>query len=200
MELHMNSVSALVLPDGVRILTRRMHHDARGSVTEVYRQTWVAEYGFKQWNCVHSVANVLRGVHVHIERHDYLVLLSGHALFGVRDLRPGSPTENMSAMFEMSGDDIGCIIIPAGVAHGFYFDVPSVLIYGLSEYWTGLGEVGCRYDDPDLELSWPTTNPILSETDKAQPRLREIRHLIRPWQPIPGNPFPQAATHADTIQ
>ena len=51
------------------------------------------------------------------------------------------------------------------MAHGFYFAEPSLLVYGASTYWNPDDEIACRWDAPELHLSWPTGAPILSEQD-----------------------------------
>jgi hypothetical protein len=88
-----------------------------------------------QWNAVRSEAGVLRGVQVHVRHEDYLTLPYGRASVGLRDLRQDSPTEGLSAMVELSGDEPASLVIPRGLAHGFYFREPSLHIYAVTEYW-----------------------------------------------------------------
>jgi dTDP-4-dehydrorhamnose 3,5-epimerase len=153
---------------GVDLRPLQTHGDDRGSVTEVFRQGWRDE-PYVQWNYVRSTAGILRGVHGHFRHNDYLVLLEGAALIGLRDLREGSPTEGRVEMVEMSGDNLQTLSIPPGVAHGFYFSRPSTLIYAVTHYWDTSDELGCRWDDPALGIPWPVETAQISPRDSALP-------------------------------
>jgi len=162
------------LPDGVKLLPLETHHDERGSLTELFRTSWVTGVDLVQWNYVASARDVLRGVHLHLKHDDYLILVSGHATIGLRDLRRNSTTHGITALVEMNGNDPRALIIPTGVAHGFYFHEPSVHIYGVSEFWDEQDELGCHWADPELEINWPNGAPIISARDAALPSLREL--------------------------
>lgn len=172
------------LPLGVSCLSLETHQDFRGEFTEVFRREWIACPEPVQWNLVRSKADVLRGVHVHMKHYDYLIIASGKARVGLVDLRKDSPTQRLACALELSGDRLQAICIPPGVAHGFYFYELSTHFYAVSEYWDLEDELGCRFNDPDLGLTWPTTTPILSDRDKELPELstllRESKHLLDP--------------------
>jgi dTDP-4-dehydrorhamnose 3,5-epimerase len=142
-----------------------MHDDDRGSFTELFRRSWGRPVDPLQWNVVTSRAEVFRGVHVHARHADYLSVIHGHVTIGLRDIRPGSPTLDLSALVEMRGEEVAAIEIPPGVAHGFYSRVASTHIYGVDQYWDLADELGCHWTDPALELSFPCTAPLLSERD-----------------------------------
>jgi dTDP-4-dehydrorhamnose 3,5-epimerase len=162
------------LPSGVSLHRLTSHADARGSLTEIFREAWGTGVSPVQWNAVSSEAGVLRGVHIHIKHADYLILLKGRAAIGLRDLRPGSPTAGATALVELRGTELSALTIPPGVAHGFYFDEPSTHIYAVSEYWDLADELGCHWADPALEIPWPPISPLLSERDAALPPLRDL--------------------------
>src|SRR5437762_735619 len=124
------------LPHGVQLQQLEMHADSRGSLTEVFRREWNAGMEPVQWNATHSATGVLRGVHVHLLHHDYVVLLHGRMSMGLKDLRTESPTSGMAAVLELSGERLQSVMIPPGVAHGFYLSEPSIYLYGVSHYWT----------------------------------------------------------------
>ena len=153
------------LPDGVRILPLVPHHDQRGRLVELFRQSWLPEGAALQWNLVSSVPNTFRGVHVHPLHTDYLTVAHGRMTIMVKDLRPHSPTRGLSAMLPFDGEAPQAAVIPPGVAHGFYSHDATVHVYGVTEYWDGSDEFGCRWNDPALELAWPFTDPLLSERD-----------------------------------
>src|SRR5262245_34707583 len=107
------------LPVGVRARALVTHGDQRGSLTEMFRAAWEPELAVVQWNIVRSEANVLRGVHLHVRHADYLVVLDGEMLVGLRDLRRDSPTYGCSATQALTGSAMTALVIPPGVAHGF---------------------------------------------------------------------------------
>ena len=167
------------LPEGVSVRSLQIHHDERGSLTEFFRASWDTGIDVVQWNYSESEARVLRGVHVHVKHADYLIVLRGRASIGLRDLRMGSPSEGMTALVEMQGTKPHALIIPPGVAHGFYFQTPSAHLYAVSEYWDQLDELGCHWADPALEINWPEIEPLISARDAALPSLRELVESLR---------------------
>jgi dTDP-4-dehydrorhamnose 3,5-epimerase len=151
--------------DGVVVHDLTPHHDSRGNLVEIFRESWNLGDRPVQFNAVTSAVGVLRGVHVHVRHVDHLVLVSGRMIFGLHDLRPWSPTARRSRQLELDTTTPRAVVIPVGVAHGFYFAEPSLLVYGASTYWNPDDEIACRWDAPELHLSWPTRAPILSEQD-----------------------------------
>ena len=172
-------MSAAILPPGVALRPLLPHGDDRGCFTELFREEWRAGITPVQWNAVRSEPGVLRGVHVHLRHHDYLVLHVGRATIGLCDLREDSPTRGLGVCVEMDGDAPAGLTIPVGVAHGFLFHEPSVHIYAVSHYWDPADELGCRWDDPGLRIPWPAVEPRLSARDRSLPPLAELRPLLR---------------------
>jgi dTDP-4-dehydrorhamnose 3,5-epimerase len=172
------------LPDGVALRPLDMNRDPRGSFTEVFREEWDTGISPVQWNIVSSEAGTLRGVHVHIRHDDYLTTLRGRASVGLRDLRRGSPTEGMSALVELAEDPLTALLIPRGVAHGFYFAEPSLHLYGVTKYWDVGDELACHWADPQLEIPWPALPTLVSERDSTALSLAELLDELEPSQPF----------------
>ena len=122
-----------MLPSGVTLTALTPHIDERGVFTELFRGSWELGVSPVQWNSVSSKANVLRGVHAHVRHADYLTLAVGRATIGLYDLRPGSPTEGLGTTVELDANAPTALVIPVGVAHGFYFHaMHSVHVYAVS--------------------------------------------------------------------
>lgn len=186
----MNKVTHL--PAGVIVTQLVTYPDARGTFTELFRESWLPDAGpFRQWNVVSSQANVLRGMHVHLRHHDLLAVLSGRVVYGLKDLRIGSPTFGVTAMVEVSNQPLTTLMIPPGVAHGYYSLTENLQFYAVSEYYDPADELGCRYDDPALALHWPTQgqDPILSARDADMPSLAELMPFVPAYQTY-QTPFP----------
>lgn len=169
------------IPQGVVLKRLEPHEDARGSVTEMFRDSWDLGIEPVQWNATRSQAGVLRGVHVHLRHSDYLIVVSGRVTVGLRDLRTNSLTKGCVALFEVSADDMSGVLIPPGVAHGFYFYEPSMHIYGLSHFWDPNDDYACHWADPALGIPWPATDPTILPRDAAAPRLSELLDQIGPF-------------------
>jgi dTDP-4-dehydrorhamnose 3,5-epimerase len=170
------------LPVGVRLRPLTMHRDDRGAFTELFREMWDTGLEPVQWGLMDSGANVMRGVHVHFEHVDYVVVLNGRVLIGLRDLRRGSPTHGLSALLDLRGNELAGLTIPPGVAHGLYWPEPAQVLLGVSHYWDPTDERGCRWDDPALGIPWPSITPQLSERDAACGPLSALLDAVRPHQ------------------
>ena len=169
-----------MLPSGVTLAALTPHEDERGVFTELFRISWELGVTPVQWNSVSSNANVLRGVHAHVRHADYLTLAGGRATIGLHDLRPGSPTEGLGTTVELDADAPSALVIPAGVAHGFYFHAArSVHVYAVSHEFDLADELGCRWDDPELDIAWPCSEPLISPRDQALGPLSELRAVWR---------------------
>jgi dTDP-4-dehydrorhamnose 3,5-epimerase len=168
---------------GTRLLPLTTHRDARGTITEFYRSEWEAGPYPVQWTMTSTASGVLRGVHVHLRHHDHFVVLHGHCTVGLRDLRAGSPSAARALRFELDDDQPVLLNIPPGVAHGFYFHVPTLYALGISAYYDPEDELGCHWRDPALGIDWPVIEARLSDRDAALPALADLVPRIPPWTP-----------------
>lgn len=169
--------------DGVLLFPLTVHPDDRGSFTEVYRRSWLpGEEEMVQGNLSYSSAGVLRGLHFHRSQADYWCVVNGAALVGLFDLRVGSPTEGHKAEVPLTSEGPpATLYIPRGVAHGFYAETDLLLYYLVDRYFSGEDEFGVAWDDPDVRISWPGKDPILSDRDRSNPSLAEVRAQAPPY-------------------
>src|SRR4051812_47457655 len=175
------------LPEGVVVRPLMVHADPRGTLREIYRQEW-GHCDAVQFNCVVSEPNVLRGVHVHVEHANHLVMVAGRMLLGLHDVRPWSADVGRSCMRLLDADKPVTVTIPPGVAHGFYFEKPAILVYGTSTYWDTADEIGFAWDAPEMGLAWPTRNPNLSPRDSKSSSYADVTKLfIARWQTVHGS-------------
>lgn len=151
-------------PEGVVVRELELHRDARGDLAELYRQDWFPDISLVQWNASHCLSNSLRGVHLHLPHSDFLTVLSGQFVFGLRDLRPSSPTYGLSVSLELPN---ASILIPPGVAHASHCVAEGTLVYGLTHPWDIADDLACRCDDPEFGIDLAATDPILSPRDAA---------------------------------
>lgn len=163
------------LPPGVRFIPLKNRDDERGSLVELYRAEWndQAEPAV-QWNHVISRPNVLRGIHVHHTHWDYLYIAHGSMELALIDIRRQSPRFGMAQVEKLQAEQPYSVLIPPGVAHGFYFTDAAVLIYGVSHCWNPDDELGCRWNDEVLEIPWKVTTPTLSNRDQTAGSFKQM--------------------------
>ena len=69
------------------------------------------------------------------------------------------------------------LFIPRGFAHGFLTLTDYVeVIYKADNYYEPKSEKSILWSDPDLDIQWGTTKPILSDKDSAAPLLKDINY------------------------
>src|SRR5512142_924410 len=139
-----------VLPDGACWRPLQTIGDGRGVFAEIYRGEWIEGVPALQWNFIRSRERVMRGVRVHPLHDDYLVVLDGFLIVGLRDLRRRSPTYGRTALVELRGSSLSLLKTPAGVAHGLYVAEPSLFVIGVTRYHDASDDIPCRWDDPAL--------------------------------------------------
>jgi dTDP-4-dehydrorhamnose 3,5-epimerase len=168
---------------GVYLVPLTTHPDDRGSFTEDYRRAWIPEMReMVQGNISISRASVIRGLHFHRAQADWWCFYRGRAMVGLYDLRTGSPTEGRKGEIGIdTAEALQGLYIPRGVAHGFCAETDVMLHYMVDNYYTGHDEFGVAWDDPDIGISWPVTDPILSDRDLSNPRLTEILTAAPPY-------------------
>jgi dTDP-4-dehydrorhamnose 3,5-epimerase len=159
---------------GVVVTQLKPHEDHRGVFVETFREMWPTEVAPVQWNIVTSKSNVLRGFHVHVTHADYLTCVLGELLVGLKDIRSESPTHGQIEMHLLREDTPTAITVPPGVAHGFYSAQPTKHLYSVSHYWNMHDELGCAWDDPDIGIDWPATDPLLSPRDTTAGSFKQM--------------------------
>jgi dTDP-4-dehydrorhamnose 3,5-epimerase len=167
--------------DGVVLLEPEVHGDERGFMVETYRRDAWAELGvdveFVQHNHSRSAKGTLRGLHFQTEPGQAkLVRCPRGRIFDVAvDLRRGSPTYGQWEGHELDDERHRQLFVPAGFGHGFaVLSEVADVAYLLSSLYDPATEAGIAWDDPDVGVEWPVEEPLLSERDKAAPRLAEI--------------------------
>jgi dTDP-4-dehydrorhamnose 3,5-epimerase len=159
--------------------------DLRGSLCEIHRDGWGLAPRPVQWDFITTRARVLRGLHVHRLRYDYLIVVQGSATYGLADLRRGSPSFRRSMVLRSSGEQPEVVIVPPGVAHGIYAHESMLYLYGLSSAYDGGDQSGCRFDDPALGIEWPDRNPILLPRDAD---MQSAQSLLQEFEEAGGVP------------
>ena len=176
-------VEALAIPE-VKLVTPPRFRDPRGFFSETWKQAAFAEAGIAealiQDNHAYSQGvGVLRGLHCQIgaNAQGKLVRCVRGAVYDVAvDIRHGSPTFGRYVGVEISAANWAQIWVPAGFLHAYCtLTEETEVIYKVTAPYDKPAERGVIWNDPDIGIDWPVPAErlILSDKDKALPRLRD---------------------------
>jgi dTDP-4-dehydrorhamnose 3,5-epimerase len=177
-------VTRLAIPD-VLMIEPRVFEDPRGHLFESYHAERYAAHGiavaFVQDNQSYSrAAGTVRGLHFQRPpgaQAKLVRVLRGAILDVAVDLRPASPSFGRHVAAQLSAAERTQLFVPAGFAHGFCTLEPDTEVhYKMSSLYAPELEAAVAWDDPDLAIAWPVAPAaaILSERDRAAPRLRDL--------------------------
>jgi len=166
---------------GVLLFEPKVFEDERGSFLETWSEKRYEAAGvrepFVQDNLSLSRRGVLRGLHYQVEPHAQGKLVGVHqgSVFDVAvDLRGDSPTFGEWVGFTLTSVSRRQMYVPPGCAHGFVVTSDEALFYyKCTAYYAPFSERSLRWDDPDLQIQWPISEPLLSEKDARAPLLRD---------------------------
>lgn len=165
---------------GVERRVLDVERDPRGSLVEVFRQSWAPGFNPVQINVMRTVGGSLRGSHIHREHEDWLVIADGRALLGMKDVRTRSATFRKTSLIELSAAKPEAVRVPPGIIHGVYFPVDGILITVESLYHDPEEELKVKWWDPALGIAWPCETAQGPEADAYA--LDELMMKIEPWQ------------------
>jgi len=167
---------------GVVIVTPDVHGDNRGRFVETFRQEWLPDGAptMVQGNRADRKEGALVGLHYHRFQADFWYVPNGRAMVVLHDLRASSPTDGVTLVLEIGEHDHRGVYIPPGVAHGFYALTDMTITYLVDHYYDPADELGVAWDDPVLQVVWPTTDPELSQRDRTNPLRSAIPADLRP--------------------
>ncbi len=168
---------------GVLIIEPKVFGDTRGFFLESFHATRYAEAGiqgpFVQDNHSRSSKGVLRGLHFQKQYpQGKLVHVTSGEVFDVAvDIRQGSPTYGKWVGVNLTADNHKQFYLPPGCAHGFcVLSDHADFQYKCTDYYHPEDEGSIRWDDPDIGIQWPITEPKLSAKDADAPLLKELKY------------------------
>ncbi|CAN5911279.1 dTDP-4-dehydrorhamnose 3,5-epimerase [soil metagenome] len=160
----------------------RVFGDSRGAFFEsysarVFEQACITD-PFVQDNQSVSQKNVLRGLHFQnppYAQGKLVRVISGRALDVAVDLRKNCPTYGEVVKVLLEAEKHNMLYIPPGFAHGFVaLEDQTVFFYKCTNFYHPASDSGLRWNDPDLNIDWGVTDPLVSEKDQQLPFLKEF--------------------------
>ena len=163
---------------GAWIIEPNVFQDYRGYFFESYNKQAFAdhnlEFDFVQDNHARSEkGHVLRGFHFQFppRAQAKLIRVTAGAIYDVSlDMRKGSPSFGKCLTIHLSSENFRQLLIPRGFAHAYLTLKPETEVqYKVDALYDPDLESGIFWNDPELQVSWPLQNPIISDKDKKLP-------------------------------
>ena len=159
--------------DDVVVLVPGIFRDERGFFSETFRADQFKELGlpheFVQDNHSGSVRGVLRGLHYQWQppMGKLMRVTRGTAFLVAVDIRKGSLALGKWFGMEVSADSGRQIWAPAGFARGFcVLSEFAEIQYKCTAIYNPQCESGIRWDDPEIGITWPFHEVVVSEKDR----------------------------------
>ncbi len=175
---------------GVILVEPDVHRDVRGFLVESYHAEKYAAGGirehFVQDNHSRSKRGTLRGFHAQLSRPQgkLVRVIEGEVLDVALDIRRGSPSFAKHSVATLSAESFRQLYVPPGFAHAFLVTSETAqLEYKCTELYDPSSEISIAWNDPDLDIPWPISAPILSSKDAAAPQLRDLVERLPVYTP-----------------
>jgi dTDP-4-dehydrorhamnose 3,5-epimerase len=157
------------------IIQPRVFADGRGYFYESWNKQSFEKAGihseFVQDNQSLSQPGVLRGLHFQNPPYAQAKLvrvIAGAVLDIAVDIRKNSPTYGKHFSIELTAENKTMFYIPEGFAHGFLtLKEDTIFAYKCAGFYNKASEGCLLWNDPDLNIDWGITAPVLSEKDMA---------------------------------
>ena len=168
--------------EGCVIIEPSVFGDERGFFLETfqavrYEQEAGIDLPFVQDNHSRAAKGVLRGLHFQKTKpQGKLVRVVRGEVYDVAvDIRKGSATFGEWEGVTLSEDNKKQFWVPPGFAHGFVvLSDTADFEYKCTDYYDPSDEGCILWNDPDLDIPWPITNPVLSTKDESAKQLADL--------------------------
>jgi dTDP-4-dehydrorhamnose 3,5-epimerase len=173
--MHVLKIIPTAIPD-VLLIEPKIFPDERGFFLESYQKETFRLAGidadFVQDNHSKSCQGTLRGLHYQIQQPQgkLVRVIAGEVYDVAVDIRKSSPTFGQWVGDFLSAENKKMLWVPPCFAHGFYVtSADAEVLYKATDYYAPQWERTIVWNDPTINIQWPTKNaaPILSAKDQA---------------------------------
>lgn len=166
---------------GLLIIEPKVFGDARGFFLETWNEQQYRGAGldlrFVQDNLSRSRRGTVRGLHFQNPNSQgkLVYVIEGEVFDVAVDLRRSSPTFGRWHGLRLSAENRLQFFVPPGFAHGFaVLSETALFAYKCTDFYSPKDELTLRWNDPEVGVTWPVSEPVLSEKDQRGLRLREL--------------------------
>jgi len=167
--------------DGALVFEPNVFGDSRGFFMETWNHKRYQEAGldvtFVQSNLSKSSKGVLRGLHFQNPNPQgkLVQIITGEVFDVAIDIRIGSPTYGLWHGEYLSAQNHKQFYIPEGFAHGFcVLSDTAIFSYMCTQAYDAQADCSIQWNDPDIAIKWPISQPSLSEKDSKALPLKAI--------------------------
>lgn len=157
--------------DGVLLIKPGIFEDFRGEYVETYNHEEYRSKGiaceFIQDDISISTRGVLRGIHGDAETWKLISCMYGKFYFVVVNCDTESPSFGKWQAFTLSDKNRWQVLVPPKHGNGhFVMSETTIFHYKQTTYYNPKGQFTYTWNDPRLNIWWPTKSPILSRRDE----------------------------------
>lgn len=171
-----------------KIIEPQVFGDERGFFYESWNAAKFAEAGIdflpKQSNVSRSEQGVLRGLHYQWPEHTqgkFVSVLEGEVYDVAVDVRRGSPTFGQYAAVILTAQNHKHFWVPRGFAHGFcVLSEFATFTYLCDDIYSPENDRNIAWNDGDIAIDWPISQPSLSGKDQKAPFLADVTDDLLP--------------------
>jgi len=159
--------------------------DHRGFFMETYHTEKFSAGGisatFIQDNHASSQKDILRGLHYQLKypQGKLIICIQGEILDIAVDIRRSSSTFGQWVGEILSSENARQLYVPPGFAHGYVVRSERAEVeYKCTELYHPEDDYGILWNDPAIGIDWGVESPILSEKDRYQPLLKDVKEIL----------------------
>ena len=163
---------------GVKVITLNPIRDERGYFVRTYDIELATKYGFhhnwvQESTSLSKNKGTLRGLHYQLPpfSETKLIRVVSGSIFNVfLDIRKNSPSFGKWGSYILSSSKPQWILLPSGIANGMItLEDNMIMQYKMDNFFDPNSASRIKWDDPYLNIKWPSKPKIISEKDqKAQ--------------------------------
>jgi len=159
----------------VLVFKPSVHYDERGTLFTTYNKDVYGPYLRNNLEFIHdkfaeSKNNVLRGLHGDNKTWKLISCIKGEIFQVVVDYREKSNTYMKWDSWVLNDKNKLQILVPPGFVNGYYvMSESAVFHYKLAyhgEYLDAKDQYTVRWNSPEIDIDWPSNNPLLQDRDK----------------------------------
>ncbi len=170
--------------NGVYEIDTFYSEDRRGSFFKTFNSSMYRESGIdcclREVFFADSKSGVLRGIHFQLNKQQSKLVqcVKGKILDVVVDLNPSSTTYMRWQGFDLNENNHKAVFVPKYCGHSYYVFEPSLVCYMCDEEFYPEGDSGIRWNDKDLNIKWPVSDPIQSDRDRSLMSFKDYENII----------------------
>ena len=171
---------------GLLIINPDVFFDTRGYFFESYNKDKFKKIGidieFLQDNQSLSSKGIVRGLHFQnppFAQGKLLSVIKGSVLDVAVDIRKDSEFYGKYFSIILSEENKTMFWIPPGFAHGFLsLQDNTIFSYKCTQIYNKESEGSIRWNDPDINIDWNISDPIVSEKDQNASFFKQLKSMF----------------------